>query len=180
MTAWDTYVLNLTLAKNAKIVRFHISMLIFDQFNIESSNAYAVGYGRLDFGNIGGFFSMPSEFMKSYMIGFVDFEGLGGKMQLDFVLDVLNDELGFGAYMDPISVSDSTVYVPMDNIGFNYFYLKGYLCPTVLKSINTFLNSSSNMCELCTIQGCLGCNTLSMCSYCDNSLGLTLNYTALP
>ena len=47
--------LNLTLANNAKIVRFHISMLIFDQFNIESSNVYAVGYGRLDFGTVGGF-----------------------------------------------------------------------------------------------------------------------------
>ena len=64
---------------------------------------------------------MPSEFMKSYMIGFVDFEGLGGKMQLDFVLDVLNDELGFGLiwillvlviqlYMFQWIISDSTIF----------------------------------------------------------------------
>lgn len=51
----DTYVLNLTLATMAKIINFHVSMLIFDESSINLSNYYYIASGYLQFNNLGGF-----------------------------------------------------------------------------------------------------------------------------
>ena len=109
---------------------------------------------------------MPyNNFMKSFMLGAIDFKSPSAKSQMQFRANILDDEGGFGIYMDPITVSDPAVYSPMDTVGFNYLYLIAFSCPSA--SGYTYLNMTTNLCEFCTIPGCVYCNTLLMCSSCD-------------
>ena len=139
-------------------------MIVFDQVDIDSSNQYVVQYGRLDFGSSGGFVPMPTEFHKNLIIGFVDFTASITTSSIIFVLDFMTVNSTVGVLMNP-SISTNAGYAVLTRFGFNYLYIKTWTCNVS----STFFNPANNMCEDCTIVGCLNCTSLSQCNICDAS-----------
>lgn len=77
----------------------------------------------------------------------------------------------FGIYMPPSVPLFSKL--PLSSFSFSYLYLKTWICPN-----NTFFNSSSNLCEYCSIPNCISCINLTQCQQCNNNY--FQNISAMP
>lgn len=66
-----TYVFNVSYSINSKVTKLHFSMIVFDQFDVQSSGAYLLIYDKKCYTTTGGFYSFPSQFQSNFMIGFV-------------------------------------------------------------------------------------------------------------
>lgn len=94
------------------------------------------------------------------MIGFTDFSSTRSRACLSFNINFQTINGVYGAYMPPSNQIGS--YAKFSRFGYTILYMKMWECP-----VDTFMNSTVDLCETCSIPNCNVCTNLVVCQLCN-------------
>lgn len=109
------------------------------------------------------------------MVGFTDFSSPKTMSCISFHISLQYTNGTYGAFMPTSTISSAFNNMGiLSRFGYTVLYMKTWLCPN-----NTYFNYSSNLCESCSISGCLTCQTLNLCLICDEAANYFLKQNNL-
>ena len=120
----------------------------------------------------GGTYHFPAEFEANFMIVFTDFSFARTKTAISFHIYLQYTNGTYGFFMPPSTQIGANG--KLSRFGFTLLYMKTWLCPN-----NTNFNYSTNLCESCSISGCLTCINQTSCLICDEAANYFLNQNNL-
>jgi hypothetical protein len=126
-------------------------------------------YDKVCYTVTGGTYNFLSDFLNSFIMGFVEYSSTKNRANIHFILNFGTYSGNYGVQM-PLAVTRDSSDIPLSRYCYSIFYIKIWRCPASL-----LFNPSLSMCTDCTVTNCLVCQSSTVCSTCDVANDFFLN-----